>query len=515
MKIMIRSARRCLSTTATPKIKTGRVERSFIEVSRAPDAYRPATERIQDWHEINTNYRAPEERKAQAGRCMDCGTPFCQSRHLSGCPVANLIPEWNSLVYRDEWREAHLRLSSTNNFPEFTGRVCPAPCEGACVAGLVEQPVTIKNIEYAIVDRAWDEGWITPRIPSHRTGLNVAVVGSGPAGLAAADELNQMGHYVTVYEREDRIGGLLMYGIPNMKLEKATVDRRVQLLREEGITFETNANIGENVREVLADMDAIVLCTGSTIPRFADVPGKELTGVHFAMEFLTSNQKRLLQSKEGSLKSRWNREWINAEGKDVVVIGGGDTGTDCIATALRHRCRSVVNLEHNPSPPETRGPNNPWPEYPKIYGVDYGHAEVRAVFGTDPRVYERSTVAFEGNEEGHVTHVVTARSRLLENGQKEAIPGTEERIPCDLAILAMGFLHPDPQLPQALQLEVDGRKNISTKNFATSMPGVFAAGDCRRGQSLVVWAIHEGRQVAQSVQQYFVSEGLADEEKLG
>ncbi|RHY34895.1 hypothetical protein DYB32_000594 [Aphanomyces invadans] len=332
---------------------------------------------------------------------MDCGTPFCQSRHLSGCPVANLIPEWNALVYRDEWREAHLRLSATNNFPEFTGRVCPAPCEGACVAGLVEEPVTIKNIEYAIVDRAWEEGWITPRLPPMRTGLNVAVVGSGPAGLAAADELNQMGHSVAVFEREDRIGGLLMYGIPNMKLDKSTVNRRIQLLHDEGITFRTNADVGSNVRESLADqMDAIVLCTGASIPRHADVPGKDLAG------FLTSNQKRLLASKEGSLKSRWNKDWINAEGKDVVVIGGGDTGTDCIATALRHRCRSIVNLEHNTAPPLTRSPANPWPQYPKIHGVDYGHAEVLAVFGEDPRQYERSTVRFEGDELGHLTHVV-------------------------------------------------------------------------------------------------------------
>ncbi|ETV69757.1 hypothetical protein H257_14596 [Aphanomyces astaci] len=511
---MQRISARALSTSTkshVPKIMSGRVERSFIEVPRAPDAYRPPTERIQDWHEINTTYRAPTERKAQAGRCMDCGTPFCQSRHLSGCPVANLIPEWNALVYRDEWREAYLRLSATNNFPEFTGRVCPAPCEGACVAGLVEQPVTIKNIEYAIVDRAWDEGWVTPRLPVQRTGLNVAVVGSGPAGLAAADELNQMGHTVTVFEREDRIGGLLMYGIPNMKLEKSTVDRRVQLLHDEGITFRTNVDVGSNVRDVLADMDAVVLCTGSSIPRFADVPGKDLSGVHFAMEFLTSNQKRLLASKEGTLKSRWNKDWINAEGKDVVVIGGGDTGTDCIATALRHRCRSVVNLEHNTAPPEARSPANPWPQYPKVYGVDYGHAEVRAVFGEDPRQYERLTLRFEGDDAGRLTHVVTARSQTLEDGTKGPIPGTEETFPCDLAILAMGFLHPDQALPQSLQLQTDTRKNIWTDNYATSMPGVFAAGDCRRGQSLVVWAIHEGRDVAQKVQQYFVSEGLADE----
>ncbi|CAM9790043.1 unnamed protein product, partial [Phaeothamnion confervicola] len=307
---------------------------------------------------------------------MDCGTPFCQT--YTGCPIHNLIPEWNELVFKGAWRDAIDRLHKTNNFPEFTGRVCPAPCEGACVAGLVDGPITIKNIEYSIIDRAWEEGWVTPRIPAYRTGMNVAVVGSGPAGLAAADCLNQRGHKVTVYEREDRIGGLLVYGIPNMKLEKDTVQRRVDMLAEEGIEFVTGANIGVDVdvRDLRAANDALVLTVGSTKPRDLPVPGRDLKGVHFAMEFLTKNQKRLMLTKEGQLQSNWDQNFITAEGKDVIVIGGGDTGTDCIGTSMRHRCRSMVNFELLPRPPDARAPGNPWPQWPKVFGVDYGHGEV-------------------------------------------------------------------------------------------------------------------------------------------
>lgn len=305
-------------------------ERAFIEFRRQPDPYRPALERLHDWNEINSETREPLERKVQAARCMDCGTPFCQTN--TGCPVNNLIPEWNELVFRDEWKEASDRLHKTNNFPEFTGRVCPAPCESGCVAGLVDDPITIKNNEYAIVDRAFEEGWIVPRLP-RRNGLRVAIVGSGPAGLAAADQLNQKGYDVTVYEREDRVGGLLMYGIPNMKLEKKTVNRRVALLEEEGITFVTNAEIGVTVAvdELQRENDAVVLCVGSTVPRDVAAPGRELQGIHFAMEFLTKNQKRLMLTIDGKLQSGWDRNFITAEGKDVVVIGGGDTGTDCSA----------------------------------------------------------------------------------------------------------------------------------------------------------------------------------------
>jgi glutamate synthase (NADPH/NADH) small chain len=341
-------------TDNMPKVKrrdgtVGEIDktRGFLDYHRQPEPYRDPLERVFDWSEIN--YSVPQldevERTVQAARCMDCGTPFCQTH--TGCPVNNLIPEWNELVYKNQWREAIDRLHMTNNFPEFTGRVCPAPCEGACVAGLVDSPVTIKNIENAIVDRAWDEGWITPRTPKYRTGMSVAVIGSGPAGLATADCLNQMGHKVTVYEREDRVGGLLMYGIPNMKLDKDKVSRRVNMLAEEGIEFVTNANIGVNIdaADLKANNDAIVLCIGSTMPRDLPIPGRDLQGVHFAMEFLTKNQKRLLMTQSGNFESGWDKSFVTAEGKDVIVIGGGDTGTDCIGTSVRHRCKSIVNFE--------------------------------------------------------------------------------------------------------------------------------------------------------------------------
>ena len=344
-------------TDNLPKVKKrdgtiGEIDktRGFVDYHRNPEPYRDPLERVFDWNEIN--YPVPQhddaERTVQAARCMDCGTPFCQTH--TGCPVNNLIPEWNELVYKDQWRDAIERLHKTNNFPEFTGRVCPAPCEGACVAGLIDSPVTIKNIEYAIVDRAWEEGWITPRIPKYRTGMSVAVVGSGPAGLAAADCLNQLGHKVTVYEREDRIGGLLMYGIPNMKLDKDKVLRRVNMLSEEGIEFVTQANIGTSidVRDLKANNDAIVLTIGSTMPRDLPIPGRDLNGVHFAMEFLTKNQKRLLMTQSGNFQSGWDKSFVTAEGKDVIVIGGGDTGTDCIGTSVRHRCKSIVNFELMP-----------------------------------------------------------------------------------------------------------------------------------------------------------------------
>lgn len=487
--------------------------RAFVEFKREADPYRDAAERVHDWNEINSGRRASMERKIQAARCMDCGTPFCQTN--TGCPVSNLIPEWNELVYRDEWKEASDRLHKTNNFPEFTGRVCPAPCEAACVAGLVDDPITIKNIEYAIVDRAFEEGWIVPHIP-RRNGLRVAIVGSGPAGLAAADQLNQKGYYVTVYEREDRVGGLLMYGIPNMKLDKKTVNRRINLLQQEGIEFVTNANIGvtTSVEQLQAENDAIVLALGSTVPRDVDIVGRHLKGVHFAMEFLTKNQKRLMLTVDGKLQSGWDRDFVTAEGRDVVVIGGGDTGTDCIATSMRQRCKSVINLEHNPVPPAQRAPENPWPEYPRIYGVDYGHAEVRSVFGEDPRKYSRVTKAFIGNDKNEITHVLTILGdKDPKTNTITEIPGTEEKIPCDLVLLAMGFVHPEQNISETLGLEVDQRRNIRATygNYQTSVEGVFAAGDCRRGQSLVVWAINEGRGVADAVEKYFLQEGFQPE----
>jgi len=485
--------------------------RGFVNYERNAEPYRDPMVRLNDWAEINPVpgvdvdvAHTAVERKVQAARCMDCGTPFCQTH--TGCPVNNLIPEWNNLVYNEQWDEAIDRLHKTNNFPEFTGRVCPAPCEGSCVAGLVDSPVTIKNIEYAIVDRAFRDGKITPRIPKERTGMSVAVIGSGPAGLACADELNQMGHTVTVYEREDRVGGLLMYGIPNMKLEKETVDRRVNLLREEGIQFVTSANVGKDIdiEELRSNYDALALCLGSTKPRDLPVPGRELKGVHFAMEFLTANQKRLLMTKEGTLESKWEKEnWITAEGKDVIVIGGGDTGTDCIGTSMRHRCNSVTNFELMPQPPMERADDNPWPQWPRVFGIDYGHAEVRAATGKDPRVYSVMTKEFIGDDEGNVKALVTQEVEWTDKGP-QAVAGTEKEWPCDLAVLSMGFVSPEDYIATEMGLEMDQRNNIHAAygDFRTNVEGVFAGGDCRRGQSLVVWAINEGRGVADSCDQY-------------
>lgn len=452
--------------------------RGFVDYHRISEPYRDPLDRVFDWNEIN--FEMPQhdevEQVVQTARCMDCGTPFCQTH--TGCPVNNLIPEWNNLVYKHQWKDAIDRLHKTNNFPEFTGRVCPAPCEGACVAGLVDSPVTIKNIEYAIVNRAWEEGWITPRVPKYRTGMSVAVVGSGPSGLAAADCLNQMGHKVTVFEREDRLGGLLMYGIPNMKLDKDKVERRVNLLREEGIEFITNAHIGVNidVNDLKASHDALVLCIGSTMPRDLQIPGRELNGVHFAMEFLTKNQKRLMMTQSGTFESGWDSSFISAEGKDVIVIGGGDTGTDCIATSVRHRCKSVVNFELMPRPPDTRAPQNPWPQWPRIYGMDYGHAEVVTLFGSDPRRYSVLTTEFRG-ENGQVKSLVTQEVKVGPNGITK-VPGTEKEWPADLVIISMGFVCPEDSIHKKLNLDLDSRNNIHAEygDYRTSVEGIFAAG---------------------------------------
>ncbi|KAK7234625.1 L-glutamate synthase [Aureococcus anophagefferens] len=482
------------------------------DYERNPEPYREPLERVLDWGEINAQDGHDEvERTVQAARCMDCGTPFCQTH--TGCPVNNLIPEFNSLVYQDQWRQALDRLHQTNNFPEFTGRVCPAPCEGACVAGLVDSPVTIKNMEYSIVERGFAEGWIVPRVPEVRTGFSVAVVGSGPAGLAAADVLNQAGHKVTVYEREDRPGGLLMYGIPNMKLDKDSVARRIDLLSEEGIEFVCNAEIGVNVDvDVLrANNDAVVLATGATVPRDLPVPGREGKGIHFAMEFLTANQKRLLMTKEGTLESTWDRDtFVTAEGLDVVVIGGGDTGTDCIGTSMRHRCKSVLNFELMAMPPDARSPDNPWPEWPKVFGVDYGHAEVAAVFGKDPREYGVITTEFVLDDDERVKAVRTSDAKLGPGGV-ELIPGSEREWPADLVILAMGFVSPELTVPRQLGLDTDQRDNIRAEygDYRSSLEGVFAAGDCRRGQSLVVWAINEGRGAALKCDEYLMTRSNA------
>jgi glutamate synthase (NADPH/NADH) small chain len=482
----------------------------FIEYLRELPVDRTPTERVRDWDEFH-HHMEEKHLRQQGARCMDCGVPFCHTGKLisgmaSGCPINNLIPEWNDLVYRGLWREALERLHRTNNFPEFTGRVCPAPCEGSCVLGIASPPVTIKNIEAAIADRGWEEGWILPQEPPRRSGKKVAVIGSGPAGLAAAAQLNRAGHAVTVLERADRPGGLLMYGIPNMKLDKrAVVLRRIEQLEREGVKFLCNASVGDNVEAqlLLRDFDAIVVCTGATQPRDLAIPGRDLAGVHFAMEYLTANTKALLDGGADSSP-------IHARGRDVVVIGGGDTGTDCVATAMRHGCRSLTQIEILPKAPDDRAADNPWPEWPKVYKLDYGQEEAAARFGSDPRVYQTTVKKFVGDAKGAVREIVTVQIKWEKNAAGQFVPveqaGTERKLPAQLVLLAMGFLGPEQSLLKDLGTEVDARSNLRAEHgkFATSIKGVFAAGDCRRGQSLVVWAINEGRGAARECDRYLM-----------
>ncbi len=492
----------------------------FKEFPRHSVAYRDPAERVGDFLEI---YTEPEEQhlRQQGARCMDCGVPFCQS--ASGCPIDNLIPEWNDLVYNGRYQEALDRLHKTNNFPEFTGRVCPAPCEGSCVLGITDPPVTIKNIENAIIDRGFAEGWVKADPPSRRTGKRVAIVGSGPAGLAAAQQLNRAGHKVTVYERADRIGGLLMYGIPNMKLDKHLVQRRIDQLAAEGVEFLTGVHVGgpegtggtlpsqmglpAEARRIcpnklVEENDALLLATGATRPRDLNVPGRDLGGVHFAMEFLTANTRSLLDSelKDGN--------YISAKNKNVIVIGGGDTGTDCIGTSLRHGCNSLINFEIVPPSPNERAANNPWPQWPRVFRVDYGHEEAAKLFSGDPRKYCIETVEFLGDEQGNLRALRCVQvdwSKPVEGGAPfSRVERSEIELPCELATLAMGFLGPEQSVSDMLGIDYDGRSNYKAEHgpFATSTPGVFAAGDCRRGQSLVVWAINEGRGAARAIDRY-------------
>ena len=481
----------------------------FIEYLRELPLDRPALERIRDWNEFHLHLDEAKLRQ-QGARCMDCGVPFCHTGVLlsgmaSGCPINNLIPEWNDLIYRGLWHEALDRLQKTNNFPDFTGRVCPAPCEGSCVLGITSPPVTIKNIECAIADRGWDEGWSKPEAPQVRTGKKVAVIGSGPAGLCAAAQLNRAGHLVTVFERSDRPGGLLMYGIPNMKLDKRLVQRRIDQLAQEGVSFLSNTEVGKNypAPNLLREFDAVVLCTGATKARDLPVEGRNLKGIHFAMEFLQANTKSLLDDHK-------NGSFISAEGKDVVVIGGGDTGTDCVGTALRHNCKSLAQLEILPRPPEDRARDNPWPEWPKIHRLDYGQEEAAAKFGADPRSYLTTAKKFTGDASGCVQeiHTVQIEWKRNEKGQFVAseVAGTERVQPAQLVLLAMGFVGPEQHLLEQLGVERDPRSNVKAEyqKYSTNIRGVFAAGDARRGQSLVVWAFNEGRGAARECDRFLM-----------
>ena len=484
----------------------------FMEIERELPKDRSSAERIKDWNEFHLQMPI-EKLQDQGARCMDCGVPFChtgasmsRSDKGSGCPINNLIPEWNDLVFRGLWEDALDRLHKTNNFPEFTGRVCPAPCEGACVLGIHEPPVTIKNIEASIVDKGFAEGWVVPEPPEKRTGKRVAVVGSGPAGLSCAAQLNRAGHLVTVYERADRIGGLLMYGIPNMKLDKSIVDRRLQLMEAEGVQFLTNTDIGKHIpaRRLVEDFDALVLCCGATKGRDLSVEGRELNGIHFAMEFLAANTKSLLDSDHA------DGNYISAKDKDVIVIGGGDTGTDCVGTSMRHGCKSLTQFEIMEQPPDERATDNPWPEWPNVYTMDYGQEEAAARFGADPRTYLISTTKFVGNAQGNVQelHTVQIEWARGEGGRFVPMPvaGTEKIWPADLVLLAMGFLGPEDKPLDQLNIERDERSNAKAEHgrFATNMEGVFTAGDMRRGQSLVVWAINEGRGAARECDRYLM-----------
>lgn len=501
----------------------------FKEFDRQAVPYRDPLSRIGDFLEIYTE-PSQEHLRRQGARCMDCGVPFCQS--ATGCPIDNLIPEWNDLVYQGRWREALDRLHKTNNFPEFTGRTCPAPCEGACVLGITDPPVTIKNIENAIIDRGFSEGWVQANPPAFRSAKQVAIVGSGPSGLAAAAQLNRAGHKVTVYERADRIGGLLMYGIPNMKLDKGVVERRVELLRKEGVDFVTCAHVGKqeefppghmtqimqqrgervqfiNPKDLLEEFDALLLATGATKP-FDPTErciGRKLGGVYFAMDFLTRNTKSLLDSdlKDG--------RYVSAKGKHVIVIGGGDTGADCIGTSLRHGCASVTNFELLDCPPNARASNNPWPEWPRIYRIDYSHQETAAKFGSDPRAYHLMTKEFIDDGAGNVKGVRTVEVNWSQKSEKAPfteVAGSEKVWPANLVLLATGFVGPEVALGEMLGVEMQNpRGNWQTfkaehGHFATNVPRVFAAGDCRRGQSLVVWAINEGRGAARAIDAFLM-----------
>ncbi len=485
----------------------------FLEYERSTNPAIAPLERIKNFKEFHPMVDR-EARQKQGARCMNCGVPFCQAginiggAGFSGCPLHNLIPEWNDMLYLGNWEHALARLRKTSSFPEFTGRVCPALCEAGCTCGLNGDPVTVRENELALVEYGYEHGLIKPVTPTVRSGKRVAVVGSGPSGLAVADQLNHRGHTVTVYERDDRVGGLLMYGIPNMKLEKGIIDRRVKLMEEEGVTFVTNADVGREIpaQQLVEEYDAVVLCCGAKNPRDLSGPGRDVCkGIYFAVDFLTLNTKSLLSS---NLTDGQN---ISAKDKNVVIVGGGDTGNDCIGTSIRHGCKSVTAIEMMPKSPEIRAEDNPWPQWPRVAKVDYGHEEAIAVFGRDPRLYQTTVKEYLPDEKGNLKAVKivhleprvddkTGRMNMVE------IPGSEEELPCELLLIAAGFLGPQAYVPEAFGVKTNARSNVETEegHYRTNAEKVFVAGDMHRGQSLVVWGVAEGRACAAEVDEYLM-----------
>ena len=478
----------------------------FMEYERQVSVAEEPRERIKHFNEFHTHL-PKEKQQLQGARCMECGVPFCQAGMdlcgmTSGCPLHNLVPEWNDLVYTGNWQQAYNRLKKTNNFPEFTSRVCPALCENACTCGLYGDPVATKENEYAIIENAYEKGYALPHPPKVRTGKKVAVIGSGPSGLAVADQLNKRGHLVTVFERHDRIGGLLMYGIPNMKLEKRIIDRKIDVMKAEGITFVTNTDIGKDIKpaKLLADFDRVVLCCGSSNPRDITAPGRDAEGIYFAVDFLSRNTKSLLDSdfKDGN--------YVSAKGKNVIIIGGGDTGNDCVGTCMRHGCKSVTQIEMMPKAPDKRAANNPWPEWPKICKTDYGQEEAIAVFGHDPRIYESTVKEFIKDKNSRLKAVKIVKLAWEKDPQtgrmnSKEVAGSEKIMDCELVLIAAGFLGAQKYVTDAFKVELTPRTNVKTEqdSFKTNVKNVFTAGDMHTGQSLVVKAIRQGRECAREI----------------